>query len=192
MKSVPSNDLPGLDDFPALAVAPEPPKKVICPFKIMIDTREQHPYLFDTLKTDSAQGSLPLEVPTERYALPNGDYMVLGIPWMVVERKSKEDLYSSISQRRDNFERRLCRMQEELRWAAIVVEAEMGSLLSAPPAFSQFSPKALNRTIMAWAQRYPRVHWFFLPSREFAEPYTFRLLERWWRDHKNDDRLVEL
>ena len=184
--TAPAITLPGLE--PAVETA----KKVVAPFTIMIDTREQNPYLFQGLRADSDKGSLPLEVPTQRYGLPNGDYMVLGLPQMVVERKSKEDLYSSISQRRENFEQRLSRMQEELRWAAIVVEAEVASLLSAPPAFSQFSPKALNRTILAWSQRYPRVHWFCLPSREFAESYTFRLLERWWRDHKNDDKLTEL
>lgn len=171
---------------------PAPPKRIVCPFTIMVDTREQAPYLFDNLKADSSQGGHLLEVPTQRYGLPIGDYLVLGLPQMIVERKSKEDLYSSISQRRENFEQRLCRMQEELRWSAVVVEAQLSDLLTAPPSFSQFSPKALNRTIMAWMQRYPRVHWCFLPGREFAESYTFRLLERWWRDHKNDDKLTEL
>jgi hypothetical protein len=36
--------------------------------------------------------------------------------------------------------------------------------------------------VIAWQQRYPRVHWWLCPGRAFAEVTTYRILERYWRD----------
>jgi ERCC4-type nuclease len=182
--------LDGAEGMPA--ATPASPKTIKCPFTIAIDTREQLPYTFTEIYSDADRGRALIEVPTIRTGLPHGDYTILGLPQMVVERKSKEDLYSSISQRRDNFERRLALMQEELRWACVIIEADWRDLLASPPAFSEFSPKSLNRTLIAWEQRFPRVHWRYAHSRVFAEQLTFRMLERWWRDHKDDANIATL
>lgn len=176
----------------AVPATAQEPKHIACPFKIMIDSREQSPYTFLDIRSDSDKGYAVLDIPTERYGLPNGDYCVFGFPQMVVERKSKSDLYSSIAQRRDNFEQRLCRIQEELRWAAVVIEAEMTELINDPPPHTQFKPKALIRTIDAWMMRYPRIHWVMCPGRRVAEIKTFRLLERWWKDNRHADDLIGL
>lgn len=171
---------------------PAPPKIIKVPFTIAIDTREQLPYSFVGIRADSDKDYAILEVPTMRTGLPIGDYLVLGLPQAVIERKSKEDLYASVSQRRDNFEQRLCRMQEELRWAAVVIEASWHEVITQPPTFTQFNPKSLNRTLIAWMQRFPRVHWCYLPNRDFAERHTFRCLERWWKDHRHDADMATL
>jgi ERCC4-type nuclease len=163
-----------------LADQPEPEKTVACPFKIIVDTREQRPYTFDRLYDGPAGRSPRIIVETERFGLPMGDYMALGAPRFVVERKSKEDLYGSISQRRENFEARLQRFASDLDVACVVVEAEWFELLNHPPAFSQFSPKALARTIQAWIVRYPMTQWVFVKDREWGEAFTFRLIERYW------------
>ncbi|MBV8093897.1 MAG: ERCC4 domain-containing protein [Acetobacteraceae bacterium] len=50
-----------------------------------------------------------------------------------------------------------------------------------PPRY--LSPVTVHRCIIAYQERFPRVHWWFCPERWFAERTTFRLLERFWRDH---------
>lgn len=51
-----------------------------------------------------------------------------------------------------------------------------------PPRRSKLSPRTVYRSVIAWQQRYPRVHWWFCPSRAFAEVTTFRLFERFLKE----------
>lgn len=163
------------------ANSPPPPLPaeiaVKCPFTVIVDTREQKPYTFNGLRANADQGNRPIHVPFVREALGVGDYSIRGMDSCVVERKSKEDLYSSVV-KRDNFIGRLERMSEQCSFAAIVVECEWADMLMNPPPRSKFSPKALARTVFAWSIRYPIVHWFFLPDRASAEAATFRILEQ--------------
>lgn len=161
------------------------------PFTVVIDRREQKPYLFDGLRTNADLGNRPIRVDLRFDTLTTGDYSIFGLPIVTIERKSKEDLYGSISQARQNFEARLRRMSSEFWYSAVVVEADWEELLSDPPRHTQFSPKALARTIQAWAIRYPRVHWWFLWCREAAENFTFRLLEKFWQAHQDRETLAQ-
>lgn len=160
------------------------PKVVRSPFTVLVDSREQRPYAFDRLYAGPAGRSPRIEVATRRCALQHGDYGLDGWPGIAIERKSKEDLYGSVSQRRENFVERLDRMEDQLDWAAVVVECEWAELLSNPPAYSKYSPKSLSRTLLAWMQRYRHVHWIMAPSRDHAESFTYRLLERYYLDHR--------
>ena len=51
-----------------------------------------------------------------------------------------------------------------------------------PPARSKLSPRTVYRSVIAWQQRYPRVHWWFCPSRTFAEVTALRVLERFLKE----------
>jgi ERCC4-type nuclease len=164
---------------------PDSPDPVVSPFVVLVDTREQKPYTFDRLWSGPAGKSPRIVVRTQPAALAHGDYGLQGFSGIAIERKSKEDLYASVSLRRDNFTKRLDRMEEDLDWAAVVVECEWGELLTSPPRHTQYSPKSLTRTMLAWMQRYPRIHWIFAPSRDHAEAFTYRLLERYHTDHKS-------
>jgi len=110
-----------------------------------------------------------------------GDYSIMGYPQICIERKSKEDLYASVA-RRANFEERLARMAEK-DYAAVVVEAERMDVIRRPPAFTKYHPRALSRTLIAWDQRFS-VRWHFLPDRDAAEVFVFRVLERFWLDRQ--------
>jgi ERCC4-type nuclease len=160
------------------------------PFSIAIDSREQLPYQFQDIKDNvDCKGRRPiLIVPTVRCTLKTGDYSIIGYEDLItIERKSKEDLYGSISQNRDNFIGRLNRMKD-LERAIIVVEASWDDLLSNPPHFTKFNPKSLSRTIQSWIIRYP-VQWLMVPNRDYGEAFTFWLLRRFWI-HKQDEKLV--
>lgn len=160
-------------------------ESIVSPFTVMVDSREQRPFMFENIRAGADRGRAPISVRTERFGLPIGDYTILGLPRVCIERKSKEDLWSSVSQRRKNFEERLQRMQDDKDYSAVVVEAEWWDVINNPPPFTQYSPLSLNRTLIAWRQRF-RVDWWFCPTRDHAEILTYRILERYWIDHKEE------
>lgn len=151
------------------------------PFTVIIDTREQAPYSFRLFKADAKDKGRPLYIPTSTATLKTGDYSILGHESEItVERKSLTDLYGTIGGGRDRFERELARMSE-FRIAHVVVEADWFTALKDPPVRTQLSPKTIFRSINAWEQEFPTVHWQFMGIRALAEHKTFRILERFWK-----------
>lgn len=166
--------------------AAEPPA---FPPAIVIDTREQHPYAFDRIPADAYQGEGLLAIRTEVRTLRSGDYSLAGYEHRVaVERKSKADLFGTVGQGRERFERELARLNG-MQFASVVVEAEWSEILTDPPPHTQLSPKTINRSVLAWKQRFVRVHWEFWPGRTAAEAITFRILERFWKERMEEARV---
>jgi DNA excision repair protein ERCC-4 len=161
-----------------------PPRSVIeCPFVVVIDQREKLPFEFTGLRSDARQGRLPLAVRTQRAFLPTGDYSIAGMEeWVAVERKSVQDAFLTIGQHRRRFERELARLQA-LRFAAVVVEGDWREVLFNPPRWSGLSPKVVFRSVVAWQQRFPGVHWWPCCNRAMAEVVTYRVLESFFKDH---------
>lgn len=159
--------------------APEVTMTILC------DTREQLPYDFASVRSPVAVFSLT------RSTLETGDYSIEAplcatkADQIVVERKSLQDLYTTLGQDRARFEREFKRMAE-YGYAALVVEATWEQIAE-PNKYLKHQtllhPKAVVATLLAWSQRY-RVHVVTCPGRVFAEKITYRLLERWARDHQ--------
>lgn len=167
---------------------PREPRSVSFPVPVIADTREQHPYQFAGLKADARQGGGPLVIEVRRATLATGDYSLAGFEGRVaVERKSLADLYGTLGRGRERFKRELARMNE-METARVVVEAEWSVVIGRPPPRSRLNPKTVFRSVLAWTERFPRVHWFFAPGRAFAEVVTFRTLERFYRDRREADR----
>lgn len=142
---------------------------------IAIDTREQRPYTFEIVRNPV------VEFDTERKTLSTGDYAT---GRAVIERKSLADLYGTVTHGRERFIRELQRMSE-FEFAAIVIEAEWSAILKPNDHLqkpTQATPKSVMASLLAWTQRFG-VHVFTCPGRDVAEIFTFRLLERWHRDH---------
>lgn len=149
---------------------------------VVIDTREQLPFSFEGLTCDAVDGGGPLTIPTCRGTLASGDYSLLGFEsFVAVERKSLADLYSTLGQGRERFERELERLAA-MDFAAVVIEATWPEIVADPPPHTELPPKTVFRSILAWSVRYPRVHWFPAGPRRLAEVTTFRLLERWLKE----------
>lgn len=156
---------------------------VALPYPIIVDTREQAPYSFAGIQSDAKEGGGNYAVEVHRRGLGSGDYSVAGLEEIVaVERKSLQDLYGTIGQGRERFVRELERLSE-FRYAAVVIEADWRQIVFDPPDHSRLTPRAVHRSIVAWAQRYPRVHWWPCPDRRFAELTTFRILKRAMDEH---------
>jgi len=132
---------------------------------VVIDTREQHPYHFDCA--------------TVVETLDAGDYSIKGMEVDVaIERKTKEDVFGSVTRGRDRFEREMIRLQG-IRYAAIVVEASLEGLLVAP-GFSHVNPKVVINTLVSWSIKY-KVHVWMAGNRLLAARLTYRLLEKAWQ-----------
>ena len=153
-------------------------KKVEGPMVIIQDTREQTPYDFACI--------IPQPL-VEIATLPTGDYSLKGLTDKVgIERKSLADCYGTFGLGRVRFQRELERAIN-FQFFAVVIEADLHTLAKHPPARSRLNPKTVIASIAAWSMRY-RVHFWTCPNREFAERYTFRLLERFWKDREREQR----
>ena len=144
-------------------------------FTIIVDSREQLPFDFTKFGVE-----------TVRAAMPSGDYEIVGMPEVAVERKSGSDLYGvmCVTTGRDRFQRELERLRE-FEFSAVVVENLEQDLLSG--MYGRMSPKSIKATLIAWQTRYP-TQWVFCPTRAWAERTTYLLLERFWRDIQSGKR----
>ncbi len=148
----------------------------ICPFTIILDSREQLPYTF---------GSLGLVVPIVVRGLLSGDYSIDGLDSQVaIERKSLEDLYGSCTHGRDRFEREIGCLNEYF-FSAVVIEAtwpEIADPAATDPTWrSRAVPESILGTITSWSIRYPRVHWWAVGLRQDCEQQVYRALSHYWR-----------
>lgn len=155
----------------------------VCPFTILIDTREQRPFKFEGFKGDAKDKERPLIVRTEIATLQTGDYSIRGFEnRYVVERKSAIDLFGCIGRDRERFEREIDRMNK-LEWGGdVLVESDWRDLMLRPPEFSKLQPKTISRTIKSWRFGYRNVHWWLVPGRPAAEAFAFDLLKKAWRE----------
>lgn len=133
-------------------------------FTIVIDTREQRPYVFPGAVVQT---------------LPTGDYSVVGLEDRVtVERKSKADAYSSLGNGRARFRREVERLAE-FDYAAIVIEDTVPGFLNRPP-HSKMNPRSAIGSLLAWSVRY-RVPVFFAGDRCHGQALTHKLLQMYWK-----------
>ena len=141
---------------------------------IIIDTNEQLPYIFLSIKP----------VPAVIYhKLETGDYSISGFENQItIERKSMSDLFKSTGNDRDRFEREFERMSL-FPYAALVIEGDLSSIFLNPPYPSQMEPKSVYRTLLSWSEKYG-VHVWPCPDRVFAEKTTYLLLNFWWRHNQ--------
>ena len=157
------------------------PAEAECQFVIVCDTREQLSYKFQDLRSDAKDGNRPISVRITRGTLHQGDYSLLGFETQIaIERKSLEDLFSTLGPGRHRFHRELERLAA-MPHAEVIVEAEWSVVLADPPERSRLPPKTVFRSVIAWRERFPTVGWWFVPSRRMGEIVTFRRLERFWK-----------
>ena len=161
-----------------------------CPFTILIDSREKRPWLFKNMSMVLRSKMREVEVPTKVVCLgnDNGDYQVEGIPDVTIERKSLEDLYSTLADR-ESFRRQVEHMHCWLRVSFIIIECSWSEVYF-PTKYhdnwkSRLAPVSVFATINSWRTRYCRVHWLAPGSRRMAELSAFEILKQNW-EHQNE------
>ena len=161
---------------------------VVCPFSVVVDTREQLPYYFTEIPGKDGEIFV---VPVIVRGLESGDYSIHGMEDQVaIERKSLDDLYGSVTWGRDRFEREIARLHDLALdgFAAVVIEATwpeiMDPLAYRPGWINQTDPKSVEGTIVSWSIRYPHVHWWACGDRRGAELRTFSILRKFWSERQ--------
>ena len=135
---------------------------------IIIDTRENRPYVFD-----------PSRAHTEKRKLDAGDYSLLGFESRIaVERKSLPDFVSTVLRSRGRFSRELQRLAK-MEAACIVVEAGVDTVLNHRYR-SDAHPNAIIGMAVGIEQDYGiPVH--FCADRQCALAFTEAYLLRFYR-----------
>jgi hypothetical protein len=149
----------------------------------LAETKDE-PYQFAGMPTDKGEGPGPWVIPVEVAKLGEGDYSLKGYEGdIAIERKSLADLFGTVGQGRDRFERELQRLNDGgYRVTEVVVEAELSEILTSPPRHSALSPKTISRSLISWRQKFRNVHWNLLPGRECAEIHVFRILQKFFSE----------
>lgn len=140
------------------------------PAIIVIDTREQEPYSFDSR----------LAVTVHR-ALPAGDYSVAGLESAVaVERKSLDDFVSTVIRHRARFRKELRKLAGH-RAACVVVEAGVLDVLLHRYR-GEAHPNAVLGSALSIILDF-RIPVFFCSNRQaacqFVQAYLLSAHERW-------------
>jgi DNA excision repair protein ERCC-4 len=140
------------------------------PVTIVIDTREQEGYSFDSRLAA-----------TVRRALPAGDYSVAGLEHVVaVERKSLDDFVSTVIHSRARFRREL-RNLSGYRAACVVVEAGLLDVLLGRYR-GDAHPNAVLGSALSIILDF-RIPVFFCSSRQaacqFVQAYLLAAHARW-------------
>lgn len=150
---------------------------------ILIDNREQRPLSFDNLPIRGIKA-----LPTEWATLKTGDYTIKDMEHLVtIERKSAQDLYGTIFQGRDRFQREMERMQD-FKYRYLVVESTpfgFASYMEYHRNMKQFN--SAFSSLMTWAERYGlKIRWCKTPAG--TAEYVARLALKIWEDEK--DKIV--
>lgn len=138
-------------------------------FVIVVDTREQRPYEFPT--------------PYERDTLPSGDYSIRGYETVIaVERKRPCELFANFTTHRDRFRHEFERLST-YRAAHLVIEGDIHSCATRYSSHSRVSPHYVISSLIDWRHRYG-VTFHFASDRLMAQTLTYRLLENFYRYHR--------
>lgn len=161
------------------------PSKLVCPFAIAVDSKEQVPFVFADIHAGASQGykNIVVETIVKNLGPTHGDYSMVGFEGTIhIERKSMDDAHGTLlgwGERRERFEQTLAFLSS-IEFGAVVVECTLGSLLANAPEHGRKTKtenrRSLNQTILAWMRRYS-VQWLFCDTRGLAETETFRLFE---------------
>lgn len=160
-----------------------PTEPIACPFTVLIDSREQHPWTFRGFTANADKDYRPLVIDCRTATLPTGDYSIAGFEnYITIERKSLSDAFGTFTHDRERWERELERMRS-IASCHVVIEGDWEAVSAGPVKLGGANiGKAVMRSIFAWSIRYPHVHWWAMPTRDMAEATAFRLLEKFWED----------
>ena len=150
-----------------------PKKQDAKAFTIIVDTREQLPFLFKNYEG----------VTVIRKALKTGDYSIGGFEnKIVIERKAGGDYLSSITHDRDRFESELTRLAE-IPHTFIVIEDELANLIKYN---RNINVNSILGTIASWEIKY-NTRFHFMRGRELAEAFIYRIFYNFLRTVKSED-----
>lgn len=127
---------------------------------IIIDTREQRPYVFEN---------------SIKHKLEAGDYSLQGLEHQfAIERKSMDDYVNTIIHDRKRFNAELRKLQQ-YRFAIVLIEGSLSDILN-HNYNSQAHPKAIFAITIKLMQQYHPIHFLFAGDRPHAHALVGELM----------------
>jgi hypothetical protein len=151
----------------------------VCPFQIVIDSNESNPFTFDAIEDRDGR---TISIPTVRrplYLSGLADYTIDGHETEIQIERKADDLYSSMSDRRDIFESEIERLNDMCDFAAVICEIPRSTVILDNNRHGARAKSIIN-TVSSWRVRFPGVHFIFADGRWDAEQECWRLLSGWW------------
>lgn len=140
------------------------------PFIVIVDTREQFPYLFEDY--------LDAQVTTRK--LDTGDYSIEGFENIItIERKEQGDFINSITNDRTRFEAEIIRMIP-FRYKFIVVENKLENIEKQVKERGTVNWRSVSGTIASWSVKYD-VHFQFLLGRLNCQDFIYQIFKSFMR-----------
>lgn len=140
---------------------------------IVVDRREKKPYRFPGIENVVYK------------TLDVGDYTYEGFEHVfAVERKSLNDLATSVGHDRERFEAEMERSLD-LDEFAVVVESPREDVSAyrdrkyCPNYYSKIYPNSILATEVSWTEKYDH-DWYWCNGRQSAKQETLRLLDKWY------------
>lgn len=124
-------------------------------------------------------------VEAEEAHLVTGDYTIEGFEdRFAVERKSLNDLATSLGNGRDRFEAEVRRAQDMAHFV-VIIEGTRADV-EAHQYYSNIHPNAVLGTTEKWPRKYDTLEFIWAGSRESAAQECLRLLDRWYLREASD------
>lgn len=146
-------------------------------FVILQDYREKLPFDFSHIPG----------VRVEETSIETGDYTTPGLEGIAaVERKSLNDLATSLGSDRKRFEAEVIRATNDLMYFVVVVEEPRhlvqkyvdAGAKACPHYYSRVYPKTITSTVDSWPTKY-NVEFQWYPDVEYATLATYGYLQSW-------------
>lgn len=151
----------------------------VCPFTVVRDTNEGNPFEFDQITNgDGLLIRVPIVV-RPLYLSGLADYTIDGFETEIQIERKADDLYSSMSERRDIFEGEIERLNDMCDFAAVICEVPRSTVILDNNRHGARAKSIIN-TVSSWRVRFPGVHFIFCDGRWDAEQECWRLLSGWW------------
>lgn len=143
---------------------------------ILVDYREKKPYDFPGI--DGSQ--------IKEESLNVGDYTLVGFEdRFAVERKTLDDLATSLGTDRERFEDEVRRGQS-LDEFVVVIEAPARDVYRysnssyCPNYYSNITPNSVIGTVEKWPDKYDTLRFLWANNRKGGMEETLRLLDKWY------------
>jgi len=168
------------------------PELGVCPFTVVRDTNEGNPFEFDQITNgDGLLIRVPIVV-RPLYLSGLADYTIDGFETEIQIERKADDLYSSMSERRDIFEGEIERLNDMCDFAAVICEIPRSTVILDNNRHGARAKSIIN-TVSSWRVRFPGVHFIFADGRWDAEQECWRLLSGWWwrRQRQRSEQVIQ-
>jgi ERCC4-type nuclease len=147
---------------------------------VVVDTRENKPYQFPGVDS------------VVEKELDVGDYSLTGFEdTFAVERKTLDDLATSLGSDRNRFEDEIIRAQS-LSEFVVVIEAESDAVYdyagtgACPNYYSAIYPNSIIGTVEKWPSKYETLDFCWAGNRAGGRQETLAKLDKWYLERESD------